>query len=131
LRSLYARFHADQIFDVAGELAIELDKERDAAHLLPRNCSQVTREERRQRLLTKVRREFHSLPRFVFERIVLGVRFEEKIEWVNDRHLGDEVDFDAKLARGFRKYKARQIVCLRVLLPVDKMLGRFDPQRIA
>src|SRR5262249_31526555 len=58
LRRLYARFHADQICDIAGEFTVELDKEWDAAHLLARNCSQVTLEERRQRLRTKVRREF-------------------------------------------------------------------------
>src|SRR5215510_4800833 len=97
LRRLYARFHADQIFDVAGELTVELDKERDTAHLLSGNCSQVTREERGQRFLTKVRRQFYSLPRFVFEGIVLGMRFEEEIERVDDRHLGHEVDFDAKI----------------------------------
>src|SRR5262245_13033497 len=131
LRRLYSRFHTDQIFDFTGEFTVELDKERDAAHLLPRNCSQVTLEERRQRLRTKVRREFWSLPRFVLERIILGVRFEKKIERVDDRHLRHEVDFDAKLTRRLEKYKARQIVRLRVLLPVDKMLGRFDPQRIA
>src|SRR5262249_46142081 len=121
-RRLYARFHADQIFDVAGEFTVELGKERDAAHLLRRNCSQVTLEERRQRLLAKVWREFCSLPRFVLERITLCVRVEKKIEGVDDRHLGDEVDFDAKVACGFWKHKSRQIVCLRVLLPIDKML---------
>src|SRR5262245_20256924 len=81
-RRLYAWFHADQIFDIAGKLTVELDKEWDATHLLARNCSQVTLEERRQRLLTKVRREFCSLPRFVLERIILGMGFEKKIEGV-------------------------------------------------
>ena len=57
--------------------------------------------------------------------------FQEKIEGIDNRHLGDEVDFDAKLARSFGKYQACEVVRLGVLLPIDKMLGRFNPQRIA
>src|SRR4029434_4447928 len=121
----------DQVFDVAAKCTVELYKERDTAHLLARNRSQVTLEERGQGLLSKVRREFHLLPRFVFERIILGVGLQEKIERVNNRHLGDEVDFDAKFPRRLWENQARKVIRLRILLPVDKMLGRFNPQRIA
>ena len=99
--------------------------------LLARNRRQVTLEERRQRVLSKVRRELHALPRFVVERIILGVGFQEKIERVNNRHLGDEVDFDAKFPRRLRENQARKVIRLRILLPVDEMLGRLNPQRIA
>ena len=57
--------------------------------------------------------------------------FQEKIERVNNRHLGDKADFDAKFPRRLRENQARKVIRLRILLPVDKMLGRLNPQRIA
>src|SRR4030095_3605143 len=117
LRRLHSRLHADQVFDVAGEFAVELYKERNATHLFARNRSQVTLEERGQGLLSQVSRWFYLLPRFVFERIILGVGLQEKIERVNNRHLGDEVDFDAKFPRRLWENQARKVIRLRILLP--------------
>ena len=57
--------------------------------------------------------------------------FQEKIERVNNRHLGDKADFDAKFPGRLRENQARKVIRLRILLPVDKMLGRLNPQRIA
>jgi hypothetical protein len=59
------------------------------------------------------------------------VGFQEKIERVNNRHLGDEANFDAKFPRRLRENQARKVIRLRVLLPVDEMLGRLNSQRIA
>ncbi len=59
------------------------------------------------------------------------MRFQKKVERVDHRHLGDEIDFDAKFARSLGKDQAREVVRLGILLPVDEMLGRFNSQRIA
>ena len=50
---------------------------------------------------------------FIFERIVLGIGFQEKVERVDYRHLGDQIDFDAEFARSLRKDQAREIIRLR------------------
>ena len=76
------------------------------------------------------RREFRPFGRFVMERELLRVAFEKKIEGIEDRHFGDEVDLDAQLARRFGECDACQIIRLRVLLPVDEMLGGINFQRV-
>ena len=59
-----------------------------------------------------------------------ALRFEEEIERVVDRHLDDEVDRDLEFARLLGEDQPRLVVRERVLLPVDEVLGRLDPQRI-
>ena len=66
----------------------------------------------------------------VGEREFLGVAFDEKIERVDHRHVGDQVDRDLELARFFRKHEARDEIAVDVLLPVDEVLFRRDVQRI-
>jgi hypothetical protein len=58
------------------------------------------------------------------------VGFKKKIERIDDRHFGDEIDLDAKFTGGFEEHQPRQIVRLRVLLPIDEMLLRLNPQRV-
>ena len=53
---------------------------------------------------------------------MLSVRFQEEIEGVEDRHFGNQVDLDEKLRSLFREDQAGEVVCLRVLLPVDEVL---------
>ena len=61
---------------------------------------------------------------------MFSFRIDEKIEGVVHRHLGDEIDFDAKSAHWIRKRQARDIVALRILLPVDEMARRLDAHGI-
>ena len=60
----------------------------------------------------------------VVEGKFLRLRFEEEIERIEHRHLGDEIDLDAELAGGLLKDESGQVVGLRVLLPVDEVLRR-------
>ena len=70
--------------------------------------------------------------RVVFERKFLRLRFEKEIERIEHRHFRDQIHLDAEIrASVFRKDQARQVVRLRVLLPVDEMLFRRDAQRVA
>ena len=66
----------------------------------------------------------------VAERKVLGVRLEEEVERVVDGHLGDQVDLDAELAHLLREREPRDVVALRILLPVEEVLGWRDALRI-
>ena len=58
------------------------------------------------------------------------MRFEKKIERIEYRHFGNQINFNAEFARFFRKHQARQVIRLRVLLPIDEMSGRRNAHRI-
>jgi hypothetical protein len=60
----------------------------------------------------------------------LGMRLKEEVEGIDHRHLGDQIDLDPEFAGLFREDQARQVIALRVLLPVDEVLFRTDLQRI-
>ena len=57
--------------------------------------------------------------RIISERKFLGGLFDEKIEGVDHRHLGHEVDFDPQLAHRLGKDQPGQMIAVRVLLPVE------------
>ena len=61
-------------------------------------------------------------PRLVGERKRLGRRLEEEVERIDHRHLGDQIDVDGELARLLRKDEAREVVAVRILLPVEEVL---------
>jgi len=69
--------------------------------------------------------------RIVFEWKFFGFRFQKEIERIQHRHFRDQVHFHQKLTSLFRKNQAREIVGLRVLLPVNEMLFGRNAQRVA
>ena len=71
------------------------------------------------------------LTRLVREGVLFRVGLEKEVKRVEDGHFGHEIDCNAHLARLLRKGEARQEIGLRVLLPVDEVLGGLDPQRIS
>ena len=66
----------------------------------------------------------------VRKRNVLGVRLEEEVERIVDGHFRHEVDLDPQLLDLFRERDARDVVALRVLLPVEKVTGWRDALRV-
>ena len=64
------------------------------------------------------------------ERKVFGGRLEEEVERIVDGHFGHQVHLDAELVDLFREREARDVVALRVLLPVEKVTGWRDALRI-
>ncbi len=74
----------------------------------------------------EVRSQLAPLLLFIREGKFLRIRLEKKIERVEHRHLGDEIDLDAQLTRLVGERQAGEIVRLRVLLPIDEVLRRLD-----
>ena len=70
--------------------------------------------------------EFHELQFAVSKRIFLCIFFDEKIEGVIGGHVGDHFNFYAQLASFLGENQSGQIVTESILLPVDKMIFRFD-----
>ena len=130
LRCLDAGLHADQIADVALQPLVQRHQEIDRACALARHLRKIGGEPRRRRQSLHERRQFHHLPGVVDEGHLFGLRLQEEVERVQDRHLGDQVDLDAERVGLFGKHQAGEIVGLRILLPVDEVADRFHPHRI-
>ena len=132
---LHARFHAYRVADVLLQLLVHVDQKVVHRRLLAGKTLaarvEVGLEMWRGLGLRHVRRQFGLNLRGVLERIVLGRRLQKKVERVEHRHLGHQIDLDAERGGLVRKHQTRQVVRLRVLLPVDEVGGRFDPHRVA
>src|SRR5262245_26646236 len=74
--------------------------------------------------------EIFSLERSVLKGIFLRIRFEKKIERVDDRHVRNKTDFNGKPPGRFGKHKPRHKVAVRILLPIDEMVSRLDAERV-
>ena len=109
---------------VGREASVQRDKKIDGAARLARDALQIVCHQRRRWRLDQKRRELTALGCFVLEGEALRVGFQEKIEWIQYRHLGDQIHFDAQFPSRLREHDARQVVRLRILLPVDEVLGR-------
>ena len=129
-RSLYARFHADQVADIGGQTLIQAYQKIHRRQRRAVDSRQIRGESRGQRQCFQVRRQLALLIGGVAERDFFGVGFQEEIERIEYRHLGDQVDFDAQFVSFFRKHQTRQVIALGVLLPIDEVLFRQHLQRV-
>ena len=68
----------------------------------------------------------HKLSRIV-EGKLLGVRFDEEIEWVDDLKIGDEVDRNGELLGRFGKDVAGEPVSVRVLFASSRSARPASP----
>ena len=127
---LRAGFEPNQILNVLGYAAIELDDEIDGANAIAGNRRQISADQRRGRRLDQVGHQFTPLVGIVFERKVLRIRREKEVEGIEHRHLRDQIHFDPEFSRFVRKHQAREVIRLRILLPVDEVIGRPHLQRI-
>ena len=61
---------------------------------------------------------------------MFGGRLEEEVERIVDGHFGHQVHLDAELVDLLGEREARDVVALRILLPVQKVAGWRDALRI-
>ena len=130
LASLDTRFHANDIIDALLNLLVERHQKIDSWRLFARYGRQQGLHQRAGFDCLEIGLQLVFQRRFVHEREFASAFLKEEIKRVEDRHLGDEIDLDFEGRCLFREDQARQIVALRVLLPIDEMLGRRDLQRI-
>ena len=129
-RGLHTRLHANQVTDIGGQALVEADQEIHSRQRRAVDTGQVRSQPWRQRQGFQIRRQLALLIGGVAERDIFGVGLQEKIERIEHRHLGDQVDFNAQLVSLFREHQARQVIALGVLLPVDEMLLGQHLQRV-
>jgi hypothetical protein len=128
---LDAGLEPDDVADVAGEALVEADQEVEGARLAARDRGQQRLEPRSGRGRRHEGCQITRQRRIVGERPLLGLRLEEKVEGVDDRDLGDEVDLDRERARRLREDHPGQVVAVRILEPVQEVRLRSHPQGIA
>ena len=146
LRRLHAGFEADGVFDVLPEPLVDGDEKINRARLvlfgnfqpllfgapfgfaqhIAADGGEIFCERRRQPAFALERREFVIQRRVVGERKFFRLRFEEKIERIQHRHLRDQIHLHAEFARGLVEDEPRGVIRLRVLHPVDEMFFRRD-----
>ena len=76
------------------------------------------------------RRDLGGERGIVGERPLLGVGLEEEVERIDHRHVGDQVDHDLEAVGLLGEDQARQVIALRILLPVDEVLLGLDLERV-
>ena len=64
------------------------------------------------------------------ERVIFRIRLHEKVERVDDVEIGEQVDLDREMIDRIGKDDARQPITVRVLLPIEEVVRRFDLQRV-
>src|SRR5208283_284722 len=119
-----------QVLDLMRQVAVEVDDEIDGARLRAVEAVEQALEARACRLGRAVDDKVGLEVLAVVERPVLGGLFDEKIERIVDRHVGDDVDLDLELGDELWKYVAGQPVAIRILLVIHEMPGRRHLQRM-
>ena len=130
LGRLHARFHADHIADALLELAIDLDEEVDRAPFMPGMFGNERLEQRPLRLDIEISGQIGLELVVISERIGLGRGLDEEIERIDHVEIGEQIDRNDEPVDRLGKDDPRQPVAVRILLPVDEMVRRFDRQRI-
>ena len=130
LRRLDAGLETNQVADLACDTLIETDQEVVGALFGAIDTLEERPQARARGPAFEVRRQLLFDRGFVTEGEPFRIRLKEIVERIDDLHLGDEIDLDREAARLIRKDQPRQIIAVRVLLPVDEVFARLDLQRV-
>ena len=128
---LHAGVVAQDVLEVVVDLLVEVHQEIGCRPRLAIDVLAERSEALVGLVLAQVRRQLRLQLWFIRKRKLLGVRFEEEVERVDDRQLCDKVDFQFERARLLGKHHACQIVADRILLPIEEVLRWSNAQRVA
>ena len=130
LRRLDAWLHPDQIADRLPQRGIEIHEKINDLDRALGQARDIGCKARAERFGIEVRRELRLQFGLMSEGKLLGIGFDEKVERVDNREFGGEIDLDLELRHFLRKDEPRLPIAMRVLLPVHEMLRRRHLQRI-
>ena len=136
LWGLHPSFHPDSVADPLEHEPIERHEDVDRPRrrgdeirpprLVDQRGEQVASDRRRE-----VRREFCDEDGIVREGERLRLGIEEEVEGVHGDEISDEVDSQGELPRRLREHDPRQLIPLRILLPIEEVVARLDDERVA
>jgi hypothetical protein len=131
LAALHAGFHPNDVADFLLQSCVEADEEIDGARVARSvDFGEPRLEQWTRRLDLAKRRDFLRKRGVVAEGKSLGLRLKEEIEWIDHRHVGDQIDRDVEPGCLLREHEPRQVVALRILLPVDEVVLGLDLERV-
>ena len=122
------RFHADDVVDALLHPHVQRDQHVHRALFVAADPGQEVGQQRAGGFQSAERRQFLVQHMIVCEREGLRLRFQEEVERIDGDHIRHQVDGDDKPVDLFRENRPRQMVALRVLLPIDEMRLRLDLQ---
>ena len=96
-----------------------------------REIPEVLFHPRARRVHDQVRGKILERIRFVPEREVCRVVFQEEVERVEDSQFRNEINVYDEGLGGLGKDESRQIITVRILLPVEEMFPRLNLQGVA
>ena len=126
---LHPRLHADLVADVLVHHLVQLDQKVIGGALAFVYPGQAGFQAFGQRVCRQIGGQFRGQQGFVPERELFGLGLQKIIKRVVYRHLDHDIHRDFELACFLGEHQARLVVGERVLLPIDKMLGRLDLER--
>ena len=134
VRLLHSGLHPHQVTDLVLQLVVEANQHGDGVVALldrgAKRCEPGGEARADGRGLEK-RNQLLGERRRVGERKSFGIRLDEKVEGINDRHVGGQTDEHVEFVGAFGKDQARDPIAVWILLPVQKVPGRLDRERVA
>ncbi len=121
---LHTRFHADFIIDQLFQLRVESDNEVNCLLFADIDAINERLPLWPGRSLLKKRSQLLTQGFVVLKRVHFRGGFDEEFERIDNRHFGDQIDFDAQFFRLLFKDRARLEVSERILLPIQKVFLR-------
>lgn len=131
VRRLDAGLHADNVTYVSLKPKVEFDEKIDGAPVVAGDRREIIVELGAGGLDFETGCKLRRKIWLVRDGKLLRIWLHEKIERVENSHLGEEIDFNLEFARLLGKNQPRLPVSMRILLPVDEMPGWQDFKRIA
>ena len=127
---MHTGLHADGVADVALQHLVQTHQKVDGALFGQVDFLQVSGHQRCDRLQCQVRRQFGGGFGFVLEGEVFSFGFQKEVERVVNRHFDNQIDRHLEFPNLLGEHQTRLVIGKGVLLPVHKMLGRFDFKRV-
>ena len=129
-RRLNPRLQPNQIFHRMLDDLIHRNQIIDRSDLGFAGRIHERRQPGRRRRGLQVRGQFAGQNRVIGERAFLGVFFEEKIERIHHRQLGDKIHFDREFACLLGEHQPCQAIAVGILLPVDEIIVWRDRKTV-
>ena len=130
LRRLHTRLHADGVANIGLQPLVQCHQKINGGLGRKVGCIHITLDQGRQFAAHQVRSQFCFLRFAVSKRESFGLRLQEKIEGIEHRHFGNQINRHLEFTRGFWKHQPRLVIGKRVLLPVGEVTARLDFERI-
>jgi len=113
------------------QFGVERDQKRNRPSVPRRELLEVFRQQRAAGLGREIGGELDREFIRIGVRKFFGIGLDEKIEGIDDREFGRQIDLDLEFLDRLGKDIAREPVAVRILLPIDEVFGRRDLERIA